>query len=272
MSPIAHTVASYGLEQQSYADDTQLYVANSYLNHDTALLRLTECLSVLHKWFCYNGLPLNLDKTNVIILGITWRPKSRASVPLSNIVKFLGVTLDKTFMLNTHISAISISCFFSHSCTSSYLASLNRCSARIIACSLVGCWLDYANSVLSGVCKEYSATPTYPKPFSWSCYSPKWPYQHITDTQGSAMVASQMKYQIQSCNSDEPSYLFSWIAISIPCPHSNSLALESGQFFCQELRLVPENSATLHRQYGATFHLTYVLPCQHIPLTIWTPN
>ena len=37
ISPIAHIAAAHGLMQQQYADDTQLYVANSHLNRDTAL-------------------------------------------------------------------------------------------------------------------------------------------------------------------------------------------------------------------------------------------
>ena len=35
--PIAHIAAAHGLMQQQYADDTQLYVAISHLNRDTAL-------------------------------------------------------------------------------------------------------------------------------------------------------------------------------------------------------------------------------------------
>ena len=44
ISSIVHIVASYDLEQQQYADDTQLYyVVISHLNHNTSLSRLEEC-------------------------------------------------------------------------------------------------------------------------------------------------------------------------------------------------------------------------------------
>ena len=55
ISPIAHIVTSYGLLQQPYADDTQLYVAISKDNYDTPVTKLQLCLSTIHTWFCYNG-------------------------------------------------------------------------------------------------------------------------------------------------------------------------------------------------------------------------
>ena len=62
ISPIAHIVAAHGLMQQQYADDTELYVAISHLNRDTALAQLERCLDELHTWFCCNGLSLNPTK------------------------------------------------------------------------------------------------------------------------------------------------------------------------------------------------------------------
>ena len=44
ISPIAHIVSSYGLLQQQYADDTQLYVAISKEKYDTAVAKLGFCL------------------------------------------------------------------------------------------------------------------------------------------------------------------------------------------------------------------------------------
>ena len=49
----------YGLAQQQYADDTELFVAISHLSHDTALSQLESCLAELHIWLCQNGLALN---------------------------------------------------------------------------------------------------------------------------------------------------------------------------------------------------------------------
>ena len=51
ISPIAHIVSSFGLLQQQYAADTQLYVAISKDNYFLALNQLEHCLVVLHTWF-----------------------------------------------------------------------------------------------------------------------------------------------------------------------------------------------------------------------------
>ena len=64
ISPIAHIASSFGLIQQQYADDTQLYIAiyrNSFL---TFIHQLEEGLSPLNVWFSLNGLALNPDKSD----------------------------------------------------------------------------------------------------------------------------------------------------------------------------------------------------------------
>ena len=57
-SPIAHMASSFGLLQQQYADDTQIYVAVSRLNQAINILQLERCLSALHTWFSLNGIAL----------------------------------------------------------------------------------------------------------------------------------------------------------------------------------------------------------------------
>ena len=70
ISPIAYIVSSYGLLQQQYADDNQLYVAISKDNYDTPVAKLELCLSTLHTRFCYIRLALNPDKSEAIVLAL----------------------------------------------------------------------------------------------------------------------------------------------------------------------------------------------------------
>ena len=70
ISPIAEIAASYGLSQQQYADDMQLYIAVSRLNLTLHVQLLEQCLTHLHTWFCLNGHALNSDKSDTIIFGI----------------------------------------------------------------------------------------------------------------------------------------------------------------------------------------------------------
>ena len=83
ISPIAEIAASYGLSQQQYADDTQLYIAVSRLNLTLHVQLLEQCLTHLHTWFCLNGLALNPDKSDTIIFGT--RQRALTLLSLTNI-------------------------------------------------------------------------------------------------------------------------------------------------------------------------------------------
>ena len=66
--PITHIAQVHGIQQQQYADDTQLYVAlspNSLVTHVSAL---ESCLESLQAWFCANSMTLNADKSNASFL------------------------------------------------------------------------------------------------------------------------------------------------------------------------------------------------------------
>ena len=78
--PIAYIVSYFGLLQQQYADDTQIYVAVSRLSQPINILQLERCLSALHTWFSLNGLALNPSKSEVILMSTRQRS---ASLPLS---------------------------------------------------------------------------------------------------------------------------------------------------------------------------------------------
>ena len=95
----------------------------------------------------------------------------------------------------------------SHSRTPSYQASLNRWRSQNNR--LLPRWLPtwlYQFGVSWRVCDEHSATPAYTKHLSWSCYSPKWSHRHTTDTQGSALAASQVENQ---------GFLITWTVVSV---------------------------------------------------------
>ena len=116
-SPIAHIVSSFGLLQQQYADDMQIYVAVSRLNQSINILQLERYLSVLRTWFSLNGLALNPSKSEVILMGTRQRAASLPSlfsinvagstVPFSPQVKLLGVTLDNNLSFNKRVASVS---------------------------------------------------------------------------------------------------------------------------------------------------------------------
>jgi len=62
-----------------YADDTQLYIS---LKDERALTLLSDCFESVHWWFPLNGLSLNQDKSETIIIGTGAQQRSEGSLKL----------------------------------------------------------------------------------------------------------------------------------------------------------------------------------------------
>jgi len=124
------------------------------------LTRLSSCLSVLHNWFCHNGLALNSSKSESILFGTRQRLRNFPSVstptiagsqiPFSDNIKTLGVTLDANLTLNQHVSSLCKSMHFHTRALRHICPALSDCMATTLATSLVQSCLDYANSLLHG--------------------------------------------------------------------------------------------------------------------------
>ena len=186
-APIAHIVSSFGLLQQQYADDTQIYVAVSRLNLSINILQLERCLSALHTWFSLNGLALNPSKSEVILMGTRQRSASLPSlsnisvagstVPFSPQVKLLGVTLDNSLSSNKHVASVSKSCFFHLRALRHIRHTLTDDAAKTTASSLVESRLDYANAVLVGTSSKTltgsNTSRTHWRGLSWKYHTTK---------------------------------------------------------------------------------------------------
>jgi len=161
MSPIANIVSSFGVSQQQYADDTQLFVFLSPANLDNQLTRLQSCLSSVRDWFLRNGLVLNPDKTEAICFGTASRRRSLShlssinvidiSVDLSDHIKLLGVTFDTALNFDKHISNVCASSYFHIKALRRIRPYIDLPVAKSIASSIVGSRLDYANGALFGI-------------------------------------------------------------------------------------------------------------------------
>src|SRR5664279_4909829 len=107
---------------------------------------ILNCLASLHSWFCLNGLALNPDKSESIILGthqrahnyrnVTSVDVAGAVVPVTKCVKLLGITLDSHLTMNKHISALSSSCFYHIRTIRHIRPALTDDMAKLVACSL----------------------------------------------------------------------------------------------------------------------------------------
>jgi len=102
--PVSNIANSFNVQHHQYAD-TQLFISLSPTGYSADITNLTHCLSTLHSWFCLNGMALNPDKSDAIIIGTHQRFFSYSSltsvdvagstIPLAGHIKILGVTLDK---------------------------------------------------------------------------------------------------------------------------------------------------------------------------------
>ena len=64
ISPVACIASKFGMFLSQYADDTQLYVALSKKAVHDAVTNLQNCLF----WFSQNGLVINQDKSEAVLL------------------------------------------------------------------------------------------------------------------------------------------------------------------------------------------------------------
>ena len=121
-SAISSVASLFDVSIQQYVDDTQIYVALTTADVTAHLTRLSSCLSVLHNWFCHNGLALNSSKSESILFGtrqclrnfplVSTPTIAGSQIPFSDNIKTLGVTLDANVTLNQHVSSFCKSMHF----------------------------------------------------------------------------------------------------------------------------------------------------------------
>jgi len=69
VSPVGDLIEGHGVSYHQFADDTQLFIALNANDAMPALHRVAACSSAVRQWFLQNGLQLNADKSEVVILG-----------------------------------------------------------------------------------------------------------------------------------------------------------------------------------------------------------
>ena len=102
------------------ADNTQLYIALSKSDMNMCVDKLQNCLSTVHLWFSQNGIVVNPEKSEAVLLSTS--QQARASIPpltgvnvagcvmpLTDTVKILGVTIDHHLTFNTQVYKTSAS-------------------------------------------------------------------------------------------------------------------------------------------------------------------
>ena len=113
VSPIAEVILSHGVQFHQYADDTQLYVA---VKSDSDVKKLEDCTIAVRDWFTRNGMLLNPDKSEVLLVARKANAEKFAQgsavrvagsdINYSMQLKSLRVTLDQNLSFDQHVSNI----------------------------------------------------------------------------------------------------------------------------------------------------------------------
>ena len=112
-TPLSAVIERHSILHHSYADDSQLQNSATPDRLPDLIDSMRLCIDDIKDWMTDNKLKLNDDKTEVMIISSSRMstalsiPESfdigNASVPFSDTVKNLGVTLDCHLSLKTHV-------------------------------------------------------------------------------------------------------------------------------------------------------------------------
>jgi len=114
-----------------------------------------------HCLFALNGLALNADKSEAIVVGTGARHRQEGdigsvslggvNISVSEFVRSLGVTLDSTMSFDRHVDNVFRTAFHNVRALRRIRKFITIDDAKNIATALVGSRLDYCNSLLYGV-------------------------------------------------------------------------------------------------------------------------
>ena len=120
-------------------------------SHDIVTLRI--CTERLRCWFLNNGLMLNPDKSEALLVGARQQRQAVVVVgavsvagvdqPLSSELKSLGVIIDEQPSFESHIRAVCRVCNFHLRALAHIRYLLPLSVAQTLACSIVCSRLDY---------------------------------------------------------------------------------------------------------------------------------
>jgi len=159
VSPVGDVITRHGLDYHQYADDTHLLLAVNAATIQSDLSAIEICSTAVKLWFAQNDLLLNADKSELMFIGTSAQLSAvavdsvkiaGAKLPVSTMIKSLGVLIDRRLSFDSQVNAIARACNY-HIWALRHIRRLVTVDvAKTLACSIVGARLDYCNSLLNG--------------------------------------------------------------------------------------------------------------------------
>ena len=158
--PLLLLLEKHAVENQSFADDTQLYKSTHPSLVDSAVQTVQDCIVDVKSWMTFSKLKLNDDKTEALLihkhknLSASALPNSlqvgSSDIQFSSSARNLGYILSDDMSLNNHISHICRSAYLAIRQISSIRHYLSVSATKTLVCAFVLSRLDYCNALLSG--------------------------------------------------------------------------------------------------------------------------
>ena len=151
-------ISKYSINDQSFADDTQLYQESKPCNIDNSILNFESCFSDVKSWMCEHKLKLNDNKTEVLLLHTSNSFKNlckpdHISLGSSDIIfsreaRNLGFMMTENMTPDLHIQNVCRSAYAALRRISAIRKYLTKQTTMILICSFVLSRLDYGNALL----------------------------------------------------------------------------------------------------------------------------
>ena len=116
------SVVPQNVSFHQYADDTKLYCGFKTSDYQNGVKALEDCSAAIERWFLCNGLLLNAEKSDAVILSTSQQASkipvnssirvAGYDIQLSDSVRNLGVVIDSRLSFDEHVSSVCRSCYF----------------------------------------------------------------------------------------------------------------------------------------------------------------
>lgn len=155
LNELEDVVLRHQLKMHFYADNVQVYNSHQLDRLAEVESSLSSCIRDVENWLLRNKLKLNPSITELMFFG-TKKQLSKYTfssmklgknvIQRSNVVKNLGVLLDKNLSKTNHINKVASQSFYELPQIGTVISSLSGEAATALVHSFIGTRLDYCNN------------------------------------------------------------------------------------------------------------------------------